>query len=66
MSGNRRHFGHVRRFASGRYQAAYWHDGRRHVAPSTFDSKADANALLDSVSASIRRGEGGQIRSYLT
>jgi integrase len=57
MSGNRRHFGHVRRFASGRYQAAYWHDGRRHVAPSTFDTKGDANAFLDSVSASIRRGD---------
>jgi integrase len=57
MTGNRRHFGNVRRFASGRYQAAYWHDGRRHVAPSTFGSKADANAFLDSVSASIRRGD---------
>jgi integrase len=57
MTGNRRHFGNVRRFASGRYQAAYWHDGRRHVAPYTFDSKADANVFLDSVSASIRRGD---------
>jgi integrase len=54
---SRRHFGNVRRFASGRYQAAYWHDGRRHVAPATFASKADANAFLDSMSASIRRGD---------
>ena len=47
----------MRRFASGRYQAAYWHEGRRHVAPTTFQSKADANAFLDAVSASIGRGD---------
>ena len=57
MTGRRRHFGNVRRFSSGRYQAAYWYDGRRHVAPSTFRSKADANAFLDAVSASIGRGD---------
>jgi integrase len=57
MTGRRRHFGNVRRFPSGRYQAAYWYDGRRHVAPTTFASKADANAFLDSVSASIGRGD---------
>ena len=57
MTGRRRHFGNVRRFPSGRYQAAYWHDGRRHVAPTTFASKADANAFLDAVSASIGRGD---------
>ncbi len=57
MTGRRRHFGNVRRFPSGRYQAAYWFDGRRHVAPTTFASKADANAFLDAVSASIGRGD---------
>jgi hypothetical protein len=50
VSARRRHFGHVRRFASGRYQGAYWHEGRRHVAPRTFNSRADANAFLDAVS----------------
>lgn len=57
MTGRRRHFGHVRRFNSGRYQASYWHEGLRHVAPTTFNSKADANAFLDAVSASIGRGD---------
>src|SRR3984885_12367337 len=57
MTGKRRHFGNVRRFSSGRYQAAYWHDGRRHIAPTTFVSKADAYAFLDAVSASIGRGD---------
>jgi integrase len=57
VTGRRRHFGHVRRFASGRYQAGYWHEGRRHIAPTTFRSKADANAFLDAVSASIGRGD---------
>lgn len=57
MTGRRRHFGNVRRFPSGRYQAAYWYDGRRHIAPMTFATKADANAFLDAVSASIGRGD---------
>jgi hypothetical protein len=57
VTGSRRHFGNVRRFASGRYQAAYWHEGRRHIAPTTFNSKADANAFLDAVSASIGGGD---------
>ena len=57
MTASRRHFGHVRRFPSGRYQASYWHEGRRHIAPQTFQSKADANAFLDAVSASIGKGD---------
>ena len=36
----RRHFGNVRKLPSGRYQAAYWHEGRRHTAPMTFAAKA--------------------------
>jgi hypothetical protein len=52
----RRHFGSVRRLPSDLYQASYWHDGRRHVAPQTFAQKADANAYLDAVAASIRQG----------
>jgi integrase len=57
VTASRRHFGNVRRFPSGRYQAAYWYDGRRHIAPTTFASKADANAFLDGASASIGRGD---------
>ena len=57
MTKNRRHFGNVRRLPSGLYQASYWHDGRRHIAPQTFTQRADANAFLDAASAGIRRGE---------
>jgi integrase len=57
MSGNRRHFGSVRRLPSGLYQASYWHDGQRHSAQTTFNQRADADAFLDATSASIRRGD---------
>jgi integrase len=57
MTVNRRHFGSVRRLPSGLYQASYWHDGLRHIAPQTFAQKAEANAFLDGISASIRRGD---------
>jgi integrase len=57
MTASRRHFGSVRHLPSGSYQASYWHDGRRHIAPETFRQKADANAFLDSVSASINRDD---------
>lgn len=57
MTAKRRHFGNVRRFTSGQYQASYWHDGRRHIAPHTFTQRADANAFLDAASAAIRRGD---------
>jgi integrase len=56
MTAKRRHFGNVRRLASGQYQASYWYDGRRHIAPQTFTQRADANAFLDAASAAIRRG----------
>ena len=51
----------VRRFGSvrqrGRYfEASYWHNGRRHVAPTTFRTKSDALAYLSSVESDIRRG----------
>jgi integrase len=55
--GKRRHFGNIRRFTSGRYQASYCHGGRRHVAPQTFDTKSEANAFLDATSASLHRGD---------
>ena len=57
VTANRRHFGNVRRLPSGLYQASYWHDGRRHIAPRPSRSEADANAFLDAASAAIRRGD---------
>lgn len=57
MTANRRHFGNVRRLPSGLYQASYWHDGQRHIAPLTFKQRGDANAFLDAASAAIRRGD---------
>ena len=49
----RRGFGKIRRLPSGRYQASYaGPDTRRHNAPSTFQTREDAEAWL-----SARRGE---------
>ena len=47
----RRHFGSVRKRASGRRQAAYFHEGKRHAAPTTFVHKADAQAFLSLIEA---------------
>ena len=52
----RRHFGSVRKRASGRWQATYWHDGRLRTGPETFAAKADALAYLSTVEADLRRG----------
>ena len=52
--GSRRQFGSVRKLPSGRWQASYWHVGRRHVAPITFAFKADANAYLSSIETEVR------------
>ena len=52
----RRHFGNVRKLPSGRYQASYWHEGLRHIAPETFAAKADALAHLANVETDLRRG----------
>ena len=51
----------VRRFGSVRergrfFEASYWHNGRRHVAPRMFTTKSDARAFLSSVESDIRRG----------
>ena len=49
----RRAFGKIARQRSGRYQASYLgEDGRRHLAPVTFDTRGDADAWL-----SMRRAE---------
>ena len=53
----RRTFGHLRRLPSKRYQASYLGpDGRRHVAPTTFQTKGDADAWLSLQSAAIIEG----------
>jgi integrase len=49
-------FGNVRKLPSKRWQASYWHDGKRHTGPSTFPSKGDANAWLALQAAAIHRG----------
>jgi len=53
-----RSFGSIRKLASGRWQARY-HDatGRRHSAPQTFATKADAARYLATVEADMLRGE---------
>ena len=53
----RRHFGNVRKLPSGRYQASYWHEGQRHVAPDTFLARADALAYLSTVETDLLRGD---------
>jgi integrase len=54
----RRYFGNIRRLPSGRYQASYKApDGKRHTAPSTFDSRQYADAWLSRVRTDIQRGQ---------
>lgn len=43
----RRKFGRIRQFNSGRWQASYTGpDGRVYIAPKTFNAKIDAEAWL--------------------
>jgi len=49
-------FGSVRKLRSGRQQASYWHEGKRHIADHTFDTKADADAWLATIRTDIGRG----------
>lgn len=52
----RRQFGSVRRRSSGRWEASYWFEGARHLAATTFATKADAGAWLSAVETAIRNG----------
>lgn len=52
----RRNFGSVRKLPSGRWQASYYHEGKRHTAPGTFATKTGATGWLAEVQADIRRG----------
>ena len=63
---SRRTFGSTRKLPSGQWQASYWYEGRRFVAPDTFRTKADAGAWLSSIESGIRAGSwidprGGEI-----
>src|SRR5215210_2979764 len=54
----KRSFGGIRRLPSGRHQANYTGpDGQLHNAPSTFDTRQDAEAWLTDVRRQISRGE---------
>jgi len=52
---SKRTFGSVRKLPSGRYQAAYFHEGIRYTGPTTFDTKADADAFLAETQTEIRK-----------
>ena len=52
---NRRSFGSVRRFKSGRWQARYTVDAVTHFGPMTYETKADALAYLATVQADLVR-----------
>src|SRR5579872_6408393 len=53
---SRRTFGSSRKLPSGRWQASYWHEGRRFVGPTTFTTKAEASAWLASIESAIHVG----------
>ncbi len=54
----RRHFGSIRKRASGRYQARYTGpDGQTYSAPKTFERKTDAQKWLSERETEITRGE---------
>jgi hypothetical protein len=49
--------GHIRKLSSGRYQARFtFPDGVRRPAPTTFQTKKDANAWLAQQNADVSRG----------
>lgn len=53
---SRRQFGHIRQLPSERWQASYWHEGKRRYADRTFRTKGDAGAWIDVVHAEIVQG----------
>lgn len=42
--------------ASGRHEASYWHEGKRHTAPATFTTKTDALSWLSGIETDVLRG----------
>ncbi|MEU5925288.1 tyrosine-type recombinase/integrase [Streptomyces antimycoticus] len=56
--GNRRRFGSVRQYRSGRWTAGYLGpDGQEHRSPETFATKKDAEVWLSQVEADLTRGD---------
>lgn len=55
-SRTRRRFGRIRKLPSGRYQASYYHEGKRYTADHTFPAKATGDAWLAGVRTDIGRG----------
>jgi integrase len=54
----RRSFGKIHRERSGRFQASYiGPDGKRHTAPTTFETRGDASAFLAEQQTKIRKGK---------
>jgi integrase len=56
----RRGFGKIAKQRSGRWQASYVHDGRRHYALETFDAKGYADEWLAAQQTDIARGTWGK------
>ncbi|MFL6044284.1 MAG: hypothetical protein ACJ72M_04110 [Propionibacteriaceae bacterium] len=51
---SRRSFGKVRKLPSGKFQASYvGPDQKRHNAPTTFETKGDANTYLSIIETKI-------------
>lgn len=51
-----RRFGNIRKLASGRYQARYYHLGKQVPADATFATKADARTWISSVETELTSG----------
>ena len=49
-------FGNARKLPSGRWQGRYWHEGRRYTSPTTFETKADADAWLAQERVAVGKG----------
>lgn len=65
-AGRRRGFGHLPGLPSRRYQASYLGpDGDRHIAPTTFQTKGDAEAWLSMRSAAITEADGDPPRPQI-
>lgn len=58
MTGKKRQFGAIDKLPSGRWRVRYRDPGGRRVtAPTSFPTKADANAFLATVHADLARGQ---------
>jgi len=42
---------------AGQWQASYWHEGARHLAPWTFGTKSDAVRWLSTTHHDLSRGQ---------